>query len=313
MKKYLLLVSCSFAFVASAEAMDVTSQLKAMKEIYLNDFQKMDANGDGVLSKDEFLAAQFENFRANIIGAEGFDKPSEESLKEEREKLEQAAPVVTEEEPKINTLSDVTATLEDMANYDISAELEAQAANRPAGLTKEDVMPKTDEELTDDLPELSWSAEEKENLKKMMENAAAAAASMEETKVEIKEEPASEEQTEDEKKAALNDQMEVLVGNIKQALPKKIDNVTTWTDITYKDQTVNYIYQADADMGTYTEADKEALRQNIEKQACSETYTQMCDKIKSIFIDKGVSLNILYQDKNNADIASCHLDKETCQ
>lgn len=75
MKKYLLLFSVSLAAASAGQAQALTAaeQLQATKAIFVADFHKMDDNKDGKLSLEEYLSHQFENFRANIIEAEGFD------------------------------------------------------------------------------------------------------------------------------------------------------------------------------------------------------------------------------------------------
>ena len=51
-------------------ALTPNEQLKALKEVFASEFDKMDTNSDGTLSKSEYLRHQFESFRANIMEAD---------------------------------------------------------------------------------------------------------------------------------------------------------------------------------------------------------------------------------------------------
>ena len=146
MKKYLLLFSVSMlaSSVGSAWALSASQQLKATKEIFVNEFHKMDTNKDNKISLEEYLSYQFENFRANIIEADGFD--SRESVKKQKTETK---PVKDE----MKSLSDVNKTLQEMADYELELEDDlgldedwgmVEPKPEEKGLTKEDVMPETD-------------------------------------------------------------------------------------------------------------------------------------------------------------------------
>ena len=112
MKKYLLLISCSLFVAQSVEALTANQQLDAMKDMFVKEFTKMDENKDGQISKDEYLSYQFENFRATVIDADGFNGTKTEEVKKEADK-----DVATKTDV---SLTDIPPALKEMAEFDIS-------------------------------------------------------------------------------------------------------------------------------------------------------------------------------------------------
>lgn len=157
MKKYLLLFSVSLAAASAgqAQALTVAEQLQATKAIFVADFHKMDDNKDGKLSLEEYLSHQFENFRANIIEAEGFDAAVADKKLPARAS---AAPADTAADDKgkeprdeLKSLSDVNSALQEMANYELDFDDDftfddsfSGLDEEPKKLTREDVMPAAD-------------------------------------------------------------------------------------------------------------------------------------------------------------------------
>lgn len=157
MKKYLLLFSVSLAAASAgqAQALTATEQLQATKAIFVADFHKMDDNKDGKLSLEEYLSHQFENFRANIIEAEGFDAAVADKKLPARAS---AAPADTAADDKgkeprdeLKSLSDVNSALQEMANYELDFDDDftfddslSGLDEEPKKLTREDVMPAAD-------------------------------------------------------------------------------------------------------------------------------------------------------------------------
>lgn len=154
MKKYLLLFSVSLAAASAGQAQALTAaeQLQATKAIFVADFHKMDDNKDGKLSLEEYLSHQFENFRANIIEAEGFDAAVADKKLPARAS---AAPADTAADDKgkeprdeLKSLSDVNSALQEMANYELDFDDDftfddsfSGLDEEPKKLTREDVMP----------------------------------------------------------------------------------------------------------------------------------------------------------------------------
>lgn len=154
MKKYLLLFSVSLAAASAGQAQALTAaeQLQATKAIFVADFHKMDDNKDGKLSLEEYLSHQFENFRANIIEAEGFDAAVADKKLPARAL---AAPADTAADDKgkeprdeLKSLSDVNSALQEMANYELDFDDDftfddsfSGLDEEPKKLTREDVMP----------------------------------------------------------------------------------------------------------------------------------------------------------------------------
>ena len=146
MKKYLLLFSVSLAAASAGQAQALTAaeQLQATKAIFVADFHKMDDNKDGKLSLEEYLSHQFENFRANIIEAEGFDAAVADKKLPARAS---AAPA----DDELKSLSDVDSALQEMANYELDFDDDftfddsfSGLDEEPKKLTREDVMPAAD-------------------------------------------------------------------------------------------------------------------------------------------------------------------------
>ncbi len=366
MKKYLLLFSVSILATTAgrADALTAAEQLQSTKEIFVADFQKMDDNKDGQLSMEEYLSHQFENFRANIIEAEGFDVKEKAPIKPEELKTESTSADKKAETPKdeLQSLSDVNKALQEMANFDIDFEedmslegdwgLNGEEKPEETGLTKADVMPEMDilsskivdeskanateektaeaktpeeksekEEVKEEKPadNIDLSVSEDDNLKQLLAeiNETPEEKAAKKAEAEAKAKAEAEKKATEEKAAAevaeREQQISGMLNTIKKTLPKKIDGVTTWVDIEYKDNVITYVYEADIDTSKYTEAEKKVLSVSIEKDACSKAYVDMCPKIKPTFIDKGTNMKIRYQDKGGNEFGKCEFNQETCK
>lgn len=347
MKKYLLLFSVSMlaSSVGSAWALSASEQLKATKEIFVNEFHKMDTNKDNKISLDEYLSYQFENFRANIIEAEGFDSKGKIKATETTSKASVKDGSAPHDEMK--SLSDVNKTLQEMADYDIELDEDlsldedwgmGEVKAEEKGLTKEDVMPEADilspEILSDtkavetsevETPpapttaELDLSVSEDESLKNLLaeinetpeEKAAKQKAEEEKLKAEAEAKANAEKAAADA--AEREKQIGMMLETIKKTLPKKIDEITTWTDIEYQDNVISYIYEANIDISNDSEAEKAALTKNIESEACGKAYQEMCPKIKPMFINEGINMRIRYRDKVGNEFGKCEFNQETCK
>ena len=119
MKKYLLLFPVSLVVVSAgqASALSAAEQLQATKDIFVADFHKMDDNKDGKLSLEEYLSHQFENFRANIIEAEGFDSslPDKNLSTPKSSAITSPANKEKESRDELSSLNDVNNALQEMA------------------------------------------------------------------------------------------------------------------------------------------------------------------------------------------------------
>ena len=154
MKKGLLLLSCSFLFLAQANAtenpvnIDTASEhLKLVKDTYEKKFEQMDANSDGLVTKEEYLKHQFEEMREVVLTTSGFEDIKEafipKTTEVEEAKIEPLLQTEEKSPEKVKTLDDFSATLEEMASFDLDFE-EELSENNPQNqkrLTKEDVMP----------------------------------------------------------------------------------------------------------------------------------------------------------------------------
>ncbi|MBO5038895.1 MAG: hypothetical protein J6C85_05515 [Alphaproteobacteria bacterium] len=305
MKKYLLFLSCSLFAATSAEALSAKDQLAAMKELFVKEFEKIDTNANGVIDKDEYLAFQYENFRANVIEADGFDHPAAKTPQPLA--VDTPAPVV-KQEPE--SLAGISPALQEMADFDLDLDEPLAAKEETNTLATEDFLlqddaPKkaedTSEDTSSDFPELDLTLSEEESLDNIIKD------------MEQKENPVIEDTTPKKDPVAQEKRITYLLENIKKTLPKKIDDITTWTDITYDNNTIAYIYQADVDTTSFSTEEKAALKSSIENEACVNAYYEMCPKIKPFFIDEGISVKISYQDKTGTEINSCNFNNDTCK
>jgi len=267
----------------AALALTTDEQLKAMKEVFVKEFQKMDDDGDGTISKSEYLAHQFETFRANIIEADGFSVPQKKSddiIKNLKDEVEDTAIKAKSSDVE---LGGVSPALKEMAEFEVDIDGEPLSGDE-------------EEEAVDAV------INENDSIKTLLENMS--------QDIVVNEETAAEENKSEAKPKA---QMELMLDAIRKNLPKKIDEITSWIDIEYKDNLISYIYQADVDMASYSDEEKTALQNSIKEEACVQAYTDMCPKVKPMFIDEGINMRIKYLDKNKQEINSCEFNKETCQ
>ena len=289
MKKYVLLLGCSLVAAGTVVSASADNGLKAVKDLYLKEFQAMDTDKDGKISQQEYLTHQFNSLRADIIDAEGFDV--DENTVEIQSSVE-TKPVsetsATEASERSDNIVGVPAALQDMANYEL--EDDDLLKEDPVRLTKEDVMPESETEETVD--ELDLSISEEENLRQLMEGV---------------ENPPVVEETDNQET-----QIQFMLDTIRKTLPKKIDEITTWTDIRYADNVIDYIYKADIDTAIYSADELKVLKDNIQNEACIRAYSDMCPKIKPMFIDKGIDMRIVYFDKSDDQISACEFNKTTC-
>ncbi len=316
MKKFILMLSCSLAAANAAQALSASEQMNAMRDIFAREFQKMDTNHDGVLDMEEFLKHQFTEFRNTVSQSQGFELPAnnknEVSQPEVQSEKEAEEPVVEEpvsakeqvQSKGLDALSDVSLTLQAMADYDEDLDdgfdYDALLAEGNTDITAEPVLSNDTVEKADAeeiLPEIDLSVSEEENLQNMLA---------------AEEKAAAPQKTAAEKEAQAR-QIKFMLDTIKKTLPKKIDDITTWTDIEYQDDAIAYIYQADVDTSKFSETDKAALKNSIETVACVQAYTEMCPKVKTMFINEGINMKIRYLDKLENEISFCEFNEQTCQ
>ena len=167
------------------------------------------------------------------------------------------------------------------AEVEINALLEEEDA---LGLTKEDVMPELNDEELPSLEKLDIKALD-DDLESLIQPEVS------------------------DKDKEINEMMSV----IKKTLPKKIDEITSWVDIVYNNKVVTYVYKADVDTKSFSKEEKDMLASSIKNEACANAYETMCPKIKPMFIDVGIDMQIRYVDKENQELSSCEFNKTTCK
>lgn len=151
-------------------------------------------------------------------------------------------------------------------------------------------------------PEIDLSVSEEDSLQNILADMEQKEAPKEEVPQKSKEEIEAREK-----------QINFMMETIKKSLPKQIDEVTTWTDITYADNTISYIYSANIDAKKLSQKDKSSLLESIKNEACAKAYEDMCPKIKTMFIDEGINMKIRYLDINNEELSFCEFNKITCK
>lgn len=335
MNKYMLLLSLPLIPFSIAKAYEVSAPLKDMQKFYVQEFKVMDVNRDNRLSEEEYVTHQIKKLKEALL-EEVAETNEKEEKAETAEKVEKADTSVVPND-ELNTLGNVNETLQNMATYDIEEE-----APLPPVETLD-----FDEEKIDGLPLFDISEEPSVNTEEPSENTEEPSENTVETEVEVSDTPSNLEMlveakagdalkgivenmtttaeedvtidvegkgiTPQEENPVENQKIKMMMEIVKKTLPKKIDDITTWIDVVYENNEVAYIYQADVDVSVFSPEEQNLLAYSIKNEACTQATKQMCPKIKSTFIDKGLNMKIKYQDKTGTEISFCELNKETCK
>ena len=287
MKKSIFMLTCSMLVLSinTGHALTSNEQLQAMKEILTDTFKEMDTDRDDCLTKDEYLNYQFEKFRASILSADNFDTKLDETVfvsnkPDKTTKTSQSK----EETPKKTSINEGINIMQSMADYKLDEE-ELELPNLEDDL---ELSSNLDDNIKeDDMPSLD-------------------SINLEELKTPLIEEDVKEDNSKSK-------DMSLMIDMLKSSLPKKIDEITTWIDVEYNNNTLSYIYQADMDTSTFSKDELLLLTNSIKLESCTNAYKEMCPKIKTIFIDYGINMQISYIDKNKKELSSCEFNKETCK
>ena len=298
MKKNILMLTCSLIVLSStqSEALTVNEQLQKMKEVLIDTYEEMDTNRDDKLTKEEYLSYQFEKIRSSILEANSFDTKLDNTVfvnsnkttnTDKKETINTNKNKETTQNQQKDSLKDGINIMKSMADFTLDEE--------------ELDLPPLEEDFTKELGELDDMPPLEDIDFKNLE-----APIKEENKVSLAKEELKEELNKDE-------EIKVIMDMLKKGLPKKIDDITTWTDITYENKTLSYIYQADMDTSTFSNEEFTLLTNSIKEESCANAYKEMCPKIKPIFIDEGINMQISYIDKNKKELSSCEFNQETCK
>ena len=287
MKKSIFMLTCSMLVLSinTGHALTSNEQLQAMKEILTDTFKEMDTDRDDCLTKDEYLNYQFEKFRASILSADNFDTKLDETVfvsnkPDKTTKTSQSK----EETPKKTSINEGINIMQSMADYKLDEE-ELELPNLEDDL---ELSSNLDDNIKeDDMPSLD-------------------SINLEELKTPLIEEDVKEDNSKSK-------DISLMIDMLKSSLPKKIDEITTWIDVEYNNNTLSYIYQADMDTSTFSKDELLLLTNSIKLESCTNAYKEMCPKIKTIFIDYGINMQISYIDKNKKELSSCEFNKETCK
>ena len=348
MKKGLLLLSCSFLFLAQANAtenpvgIDTASEhLKLVKDTYEKKFEQMDANSDGSVTKEEYLKHQFEEMREVVLTTSGFEDIKEafipKTTEVEEAKIEPLSQTEEKSPEKVKTLDDFSATLEEMASFDLDFE-EELSENNPQNqkrLTKEDVMPDFSKPLPKEEPKEESLEDASANIEELLKEDTELEELISKTEKQLEEAkqltPATtnapkEEIVKDEpaeeviiksvetapKELTKEDKINQLIEDGKKNLPQKIDDITTWTDVFYKDNMIIYNYSVNMDVSVFSQDEMVTLQEHIKKEACLPIYIEKCPEFAPVFIKDGTNVKINYIDRNGKEISFCELNRETC-
>lgn len=269
---------------------------------------------DGLKSLTDVNNALLE--MANYELEEEEDLPPSEDLAFDGLSLEDLAlPGEPEKLDKEDVLPDA-----DILSDDIFAAAEEDAPDKAAAAETAENAPEAEPEAE---PELDLSLSEEESFQQMMaditatpeEKAAKAAAE----KAKAEEEAARKAKAEElanrtpEEVAERDKQIGFMLDTIKKTLPKKIDEVTTWTDIEYKDKAIAYVYQANVDTSEFSPAEKKTLQNEIKTGICAKARAEMCPRFRQLFLNDGINMRIRYIDSRGTDLSACEFNQETCQ
>jgi len=290
------MLTCSLVSLASfnAKALTPNEQLQAMKGVFENSFNAMDTNEDGVLNKEEYLNYQFEEFRSNILEADSFDADlnknvlqivenkakeiiTKENIDTPKEVADDTKKEDVKEDPNLN-LKDSINIMQQMADFSLDDEEPVEIVEETS---KENTVENTKEDALPALEKLEFE--------------------------DVKEDAVVLEPTTPKDKE-INEMLSV----VKKSLPKKIDDITDWVDIEYKDKVVSYVYKANVDTATFSNDELMILTDSIKNDSCPKAYESMCPKIKPLFIDEGINMRIRYIDVNDKELNFCEFNKETC-
>lgn len=290
------MLTCSLVSLASfnAKALTPNEQLQAMKGVFENSFEAMDTNEDGVLNKEEYLNYQFEEFRSNILEADSFDADlnknvlqivenkakeiiTKENIDTPKEVADDTKKEDVKEDPNLN-LKDSINIMQQMADFSLDDEEPVEIVEETS---KENAIENTKEDALPALEKLEFE--------------------------DVKEDAVVVEPTTPKDKE-INEMLSV----VKKSLPKKIDDITDWVDIEYKDKVVSYVYKANVDTATFSNDELMILTDSIKNDSCPKAYESMCPKIKPLFIDEGINMRIRYIDVNDKELNFCEFNKETC-
>lgn len=269
---------------------------------------------DGLKSLTDVNNALLE--MANYELEEEEDLPPSEDLAFDGLSLEDLA---LPDEPKKLDKEDVLPEA-DILSDDIFAATEEVAPDKAAAAETAENAPEAEPEAE---LELDLSLSEEESFQKMMaditatpeEKAAKAAAE----KAKAEEEAARKAKAEElanrtpEEVAERDKQIGFMLDTIKKTLPKKIDEVTTWTDIEYKDKAIAYVYQANVDTSEFSPAEKKTLQNEIKTGICAKARAEMCPRFRQLFLNDGINMRIRYIDSRGTDLSACEFNQETCQ
>ena len=298
MRKYLLMLLGLAVSGTAAHAMTANDHMDVMKGLFIKEFNQIDTNKDGQISKEEFINHQFESLRANLLSDSENETPKTVTVEETETKTEVSSAPDTDIE-----MAGVPSALKAMAEFDIDMD-DVDIDN--ISIEETSVTP-AETKVTKDI-DLSVSEDDnlKNLLKEMDEETASASIKAEDLSAPTLTSPVPS--VDDDKDKQIN----MMMDTIRNTLPKKIDDITTWTDIEYKNSTISYIYKADIDTSKFSSAEKASLEMNIKNEACVKAYADMCPRVKPMFIDDGINVEIRYYDSNNKELSSCKFNKETC-
>ena len=301
MRKYLLMLLGLAVSGTAAHAMTANDHMDVMKGLFVKEFNQIDANKDGQISKEEFINHQFESLRANLLSDSENETPKTVTVEE----TETEAKVTTSAPDADIEMAGVPSALKAMAEFDL--DMDDNDAIDNISIEEETVVKPAETKVTKDI---DLSVSEDDNLKNLLKemDEETASASIKAEALSAPTFTSSVPSVDDDKDKQIN----MMMDTIRNTLPKKIDDITTWTDIEYKNSTISYIYKADIDTSKFSSAEKASLEMNIKNEACVKAYADMCPRVKPMFIDDGINVEIRYYDSNNKELSSCKFNKETC-
>lgn len=106
--------------------------------------------------------------------------------------------------------------------------------------------------------------------------------------------------------------IEEMISPVKEMLPYKIDEMTTWTDAYEKDGSLHYTYQIQIDTSGVPAAQKEILKEKTQSMICPQITGTLCAMLKDSLLSHGVDVVAAYNDMKGDAFLTCKIGKADC-
>ena len=106
----------------------------------------------------------------------------------------------------------------------------------------------------------------------------------------------------------------LIVTQLKEQLPYKVDEITVWTDIYAQDEEMHYVYQVDIpEIDTLPAEEQGTFMTYFKDQVCKISVPLVCRFTNDALLKYGIQLITHYKDKSGKELASCQITSKDCQ